>query len=374
MAAVDKILILSSQLRQARESLGLGLEEAAKDLGINPEDLYAWEKGYSQPSVEDLWKLAELYQRSTDYFLRQRPPPEQLNFRLVQRKGISDLPLGVRNVLVRFEELCRAQSELEALLGKQRKILVQRLTNGLSPEEMASHERQRLKQGERPIKNLRTLLTSQGVRIFELDVPGNEVAGISWWHQEYGPCILINAKDNPGRRCFTLAHEYAHRLRSDPSTVCDLKKVEVSEELLANKFAAVFLMPATDLEREFHERVGLAGTVPTENQLRTLANRYGVSLEAVGIRLKELELLKAGIIDSLILEWEQRKQGPHRGSKSPRWRRRLGEGYVSLAFEAHREGHISLGKLAQYLELDVGKALEEVDKEIKAPGGSRSNG
>ena len=83
MVNEGKVLVIPDQLIKARESLGLQHEEVADALGVDEAELTKWEKGDSEPPLEHLWNLAELYQRSTDYFLRQIPAlPEHLSFRL----------------------------------------------------------------------------------------------------------------------------------------------------------------------------------------------------------------------------------------------------------------------------------------------------
>lgn len=374
MVDEDKILVLKDQLVKARESLGLECREVADKLGIDEENLIKWEKGESEPSLEVLWDLAELYERSTDYFLFQAPAlPEHLSFRLERQKAMQDLPQEVRKVIVRFDELCRAEAEIEQALQKPRKILFEPVTDDRSPQELADKERRRLGLDDQPIRDLHKLLTSQGVRIFMLpipDIPANELSGLSWWQESYGPCILVNARNNPGRRSFTIAHEYAHLLRADPPTVCALM-LDIPEERFAYRFAAIFLMPATDLKRSFVEMVGPYGTTPTDQDLGRLANRYRVSLEAMGRRLEDLELIPEGTTKARIAEWEKRPTF-YRGRKGPRWQHQLGKEFISLALTAHSEGHISLSKLAKYFGQDVRKTLEFIE-ESRASGLSKGD-
>lgn len=356
VAKQSESLIIPDQLRAAREDLALPIEDVARGLSIEPAELIGWENGSSEPSVERLWDLAGFYNRETDYFLRQTPSlPDHLDFRLTTHKAINDLPLEARRALVRFDELCRAESDLEQLLQVPRRIQVCTVTGEWSPEDLARSERQRLVLGERPIKDLRSLLTEQGIRIFELpvgDITGNELSGVSWWHQDYGPCILVNARDVPGRRSFTLAHEYAHLLRSDPPTVCEIM-LDTAEERFANRFAAEFLMPASDVRKAFLDRVRQPGTIPSHGQLGSLARRYAVSLEATQRRLEELGLIARGSI-----EWEEARPGRFRRPKTPTWRRQLGDEFVSLALDAHSQRYISTGKLANYLGLDLRKVIK----------------
>lgn len=352
--------IVPEQLRSARESVALSVGETAALLKVSEGELTAWEEGLSQPSVDQLWDLAELYCRSVDYFLHQTEPfPKQVTFRLAQRKSMNQLSLQARQVLVQFEELCRSESELERLLQEPREIRVPKMPE-LDPQELASLERERLGLGFGPITDLRKLLTKQGVRIFELPVPRDEFAGFSWWHVAYGPGILVHAQDLPGRRRFTLAHEYAHLLRADAPSLCGDPALDIAEDRFANTFAAIFLMPKEDLDDQIR-RKGLLGTIPTEGQLGALATRYGVSVEAVGRRLMELGLLGRDALALLIGRLGARRPF-YRRPKAPTWRRRLGEAYVSRALEAHSEGLISLGKLAEYLGVDLRTAATELKK------------
>ncbi len=364
MAEEDKALVIPDQLIKARDSLGMQPAEVAEELGIKEEELIKWEEGLSEPSVEYLWNLAELYQRSTDYFLRQAPAlPERLSFRLERRKAMQDLPPEARRVIVYFDELCRAEAELEEALKKPRKTLIRRIVGEYSPQELADKERRRLDLGEQPIRDLRKLLTSQGVKIFMLpipDIPANDLSGLSWWHDAYGPCILVNSRNNPGRRSFTLAHEYAHLLRDDSPTICAFM-LDIPEERFAHQFAAIFLMPATDLKKSFVELAGPYGTPPTDQDLGRLANRYGVSLEAMGRRLEYLELIPRGTTDARIAEWEK-KPIFYRGRRGPKWQHQLGEEFISLAVEAHSREQISLSKLAQYLGQDVRTVLKVLEE------------
>lgn len=372
MSDESKSLIIPEQLRAAREDLALSIDYVARALGIEKEELTNWEKSRSEPSLDQLWELAELYNRSTDYFLTHTPSlPDQVSFRLDRWKAIGEMPLEVRKVFVRFDELCRAESELEKLIGRPRRVLFERVSGDWIPDQLAIRERERLGLDEHPILDLRDVLTDQGIRIFELPAPREELSGLSWWHEEYGPCIFLNALHNAGRRSFTLAHEYAHLLRSDPPTVCNLK-LDIPEERFATRFAAIFLMPASDLKEYFLKWVGLPGTVPNDKQLGRLASRYRVSLEALGRRLEELELLTEGTTDLRIAEWEA-KPKRYRGKKGPRWQHQLGEKFVSLSLEAHSEGHISVSKLAQYFGVDVRKALEATEG-FREPSAKRKDG
>ena len=354
-AAKDERLIIGGQLRSAREAIGLPVEQAAEGLEMSPALLSNWEDERSEPSVEMLWRIAEFYGRDVDYFLKPvAEPAVQSDFRLTNVRALPQMDIADRRVLVKFQELCRAQTELETLLAASQAPSLKKVSPRPAPVELAKHQRKALDLSTQPVNDIRALLARAGVKVFHLPVPGNEFSGFSWWHEQYGPGVLVNSSDVAGRRAFTTAHELAHLLTSDRSVICDLL-MDVDDERYANRFAAEFLIPAEDLAQELDKRPPLSRE-PTDSDLGSLARRYGVSLEAMGRRLESLELLPSGFTDSRIAEWE-REQQFYRRSREPVWKRRLGDTFVDLAFRAHSDGLLSLSKLAQLFEVDVRKAL-----------------
>ena len=354
-------MVEGSQLRQARKYLGLTPSEVAGHIGVPPEHVLEWEGGRSEPNVDELTQLAEVYHRGLDYFLRVTPaPPESIHLRLAKPSVLGDIPAKDREVLARFDELCRAEWELEQALGISAPVDVPRPSAAGDPHRLADFERQRLGVGPKPISKPRPLLEQLGVRVFELEVPENSFAGLSWWHDEYGPCVLVNAGDPWGRRNFTLAHEYGHLLMGDAPGLCDLE--DRAEERQANAFAAEFLMPAQPLLGDIATR-GLPDE-PNLKDLAPLAGRWGVSVQALVIRLEQLSVVARGTAHRVTEDADATRPYYPRG-RQPRWRRRLGDRFVSMVIEAHRGGHISLGVLAHYLDLPVRKARDLVAQDTR---------
>lgn len=104
------------------------------------------------------------------------------------------------------------------------------------------------------------------------------------------PVIYLNRDDSQNRQRFTCAHELGHYVRRTTSGDMDYAFIDArdqlaatgtdEEEVYANQFAAALLMPE-EMVRQEHRR-GL-GRV-------RLALRFGVSEEAMGYRLQNLNL------------------------------------------------------------------------------------
>ena len=330
-------------------------------MGIDPPELARWEDGVEEPPVERLWELSELYRRDVDYFvLSHQGPPSGLSFRVTRRHQLNELSLETRQVIAAFDEFCRAAREVERLLELPRPDPLPSNPELETGEALATAERERLGLGDKPVRDIRKLVEEQGVLCFHLPIPSDEFSGLSWQHSENGACILINGSENPGRRAFTTAHEYAHLLRRDGDSVCDLQ-TDRGVEHAANRFATAFLMPAADVKETFHRRFGPADLQDIDlslnvEEIASLARRFGVSLEAMHLRLEELDLVPRRTVDLT---------GPSKyyGRSRPQWRRRLGETFTNRAFQAHTAGRISAGKLARYLGLDIRQTMDLIQGE-----------
>ena len=357
----NRSVIIGFQLRKARELLLLMPEDVAQEINVSAKDIINWEEEKSRPNLKQLEKLAELYGREIDYFLKQTPdPPENIEFRGKPREYLKELSKETRIVLAKFDELCRTAIEFEDILNKKMKIALPKSKETEGAKEVAQSLRKLFNVGNNPISNLRDILEDMGVRIFELPVPGDEFSGFSVWHPEYGPSILINAKDLKGRRNFTLAHELAHLLYSHGSSICYIplkfgKNYGVEDK--ANQFAIELLLPELAVLEDFRRR-NLSKT-PTEKELANMAySKWNVSIQALGYRLENLDLVKRGHTATL---FKISKPPFRRRPITPTWERQLGKRFVETSIEAYQKHLISISKLAHALQIPIRKALERVE-------------
>src|SRR6266545_1190979 len=357
----------AERLRQARESLGLSIEEAARRLEVDPQKLGGWESGRSAPDDDAFWKAAEAYGRPVAYFFSDAPPaPARQDFRAA--KSIRDEDVR-RVAIAEFEELCRAQYVLKRRQGEVAEPELRRLrdnTRGIEDAEaLAEKIREVSSLDGRPIENVRELLESWGVQVFFLNFPGRELSGSSWWHPTYGPAALINRGEAAGRRNFTMAHELAHLLRLDVQPLCDLNE-DNAEELFANRFAAAFLMPAVNVSRHaelLRDSGELPGWDTERSAIARIAARYGTSVEATSYRLEDLGFLPKGYSKANRAELGREY---FRGSKGRRWQkavRDLGSEYISSVRQAYGRGELSLAAVADLLRIEVDQALEWLEGE-----------
>ena len=225
-------------------------------------------------------------------------------------------------------------------------------------ENIASQERMRLGLGDGPIPLLRDVLEQDvGVRIFYYPFPG-KFSAIYLYDEQVGGCIAVNKNHPEERRRHSLAHDYAHFLtaRKKPEIFIEegYYQRKPESERLADDFAIAFLMPAHGVTRRFNDLRATKGSNPTVGDLCVLAHYYGVSVEAMTLRLEELKLLPTGL-------WEHIERGKFGVREA---QQQLGLGalpardqkftlrYQHLAIEAFNRGLISEGMFARFLEVN----------------------
>lgn len=361
-------LVIGSQLQQARKLMQLTPEEVAQEINVESQDMVSWEEEKTRPSLKQLEELAKLYGREIGYFLRETPtPPEKMEFRGKLGQSLRNLSKEAKIVLARFDELCRTALEFESLLNKKREIKLPTFKESNRPKIVAQGLRRKFNVGDKPLLDLRGRLEDEGVRIFESPVPEDAFSGFSYWHKEYGPCILLNANELKVRRNFTLAHELAHLLYSHGSSLCyiPLKVSEVSRgiEYKANQVAIELLLPEEAITEDFRKR-NLSRT-PSENELVQMAYyKWGVSIQALGYRLENLDLIKRGHTDTLL----ETKPSHFRGKKGPRtpgWEKQLGKQFVKTSVEVYQKNFVSIGKLAEIWQIPIRKVFERIEHKEK---------
>jgi Zn-dependent peptidase ImmA (M78 family)/DNA-binding XRE family transcriptional regulator len=260
----------------------------ATDGLVTKQSISKYERGKSQPSPEVLRALARAFEvRIADL---AREPVADIEF-IAYRKSSR---LGKRKQ-EHVQSLVRRELEdrlhVQDLLGQVRDIdLPVKHWNVTSPQdaENAAMELRRLWDlGRDPIANVTSTLEERHIYVISLDAP-DKFDGISALaHDESDEPIAaaVACQDGrPGeRQRLNLAHELAHLVqRVEESDDFD-------EEKAAFRLGAAFLVPDRALKRD----VGTRRQTIQLQELLLLKQRYGVSMQALLYRMKDLEIISA---------------------------------------------------------------------------------
>lgn len=354
---------LGGLLQKSRKKCGMTQADAAKVIDAARTTIVAIEKGDRRIRPGELIALARAYGQSVSYFVRPRPvvEPFQVQFRAAYKRNEEERT-QIEPAISALEELCQNYLELEEIVETalpQNYPAEYEVANAplkTVAESIAIAERQRLGLGDSPILLLRDLLEqSVGLRIFYLRMPA-KYSGLYTYNDRLGGCIAINANHPEERRRWSLAHEYLHFLAHRKSAVLDFdgqyQRVPETERL-ADAFPQYFLMPTNSLLKQFNDICRASGKF-TPASLFTLANYYGVSVEALARRLENMELLRTGTYEKLrdrglkvrkVQEELGLQEIPQRSDLAPTH-------YQHLAIEALDRGLITEGRFADFLRVD----------------------
>lgn len=355
--------IIGKRIKGLRELLGLTQTDVARVAGVSKEYISMVEAGKRLPSLEILTKFSESFKKDMSYFLSEEKEPFTALFRS------TELGKDERLKINKFLSMVDNYSFLEKIGGQSIPLAPtwsepsNRERNFLAlrhyAERLAESERNRLGLGQSPIKDIFTLLEAQGLHIIKQKMEGITIDGIFIYSPEKGAFCLINSSLSPGRQSFTAAHEYCHYLKDrDKGFRIDRDVFENYSqdkkyplELIANIFASTFLMPEKAIEdviQEFRNHIG-------PEEVIYLKRLFGVSYQAMVYRLKNLKMIKEHTVEELLQVKPLSLEKFIYGESAEEVQKDVPEKperFVKLALDAYLTGQISLGRLAELLEID----------------------
>lgn len=382
-------------LRWARETSGLAQHEAARKIGVRTERLADWEAGGARPTVGQLRSAAGVYQRPlAAFFLAEAParPAPLHDFRRLPAGARSQASSGLLLQMRRARRRRAVALRLLADLGRE--IPEVPLKAAVDSDAEAAAERTRAWLGAPPEQQRRWsgeygplnawigVLEDRGILVFQTgDVGLEEMRGFSL-NERRLPVIVLNARDAPRGRVFTLMHELAH-LMLGQGGVCDpllagrrAEKPDDQVEAFCNRTAGAILVPRHAL---LDHRL-LAGAPAahewTEAEIRELADHFGVSRETVVRRLLILGRATEALYDrkreEYLAQYRSRAAG-REGGFAPLFRvsvRDNGRRFTRLVLESLERGQITHADVSDYLGVRL-RHLDRIASEVERAGAVR---
>ena len=383
-----KALITPEVLKWAREKrIRLKIEYAAKKLKVEPERLEAWENGTEQPTFAQLKKIAKLYKTHISIFYLPEPPtdfqpltdyrvlPEQI---AIDEEQIYRLNANIvevydrREMLIELYELLE-QPTPEIMLNVEGSTDQKRAAEKIT--EFLAFNRAQLQQANDPyaaLKFWKQTVEAKGVLVCQtsvnthLSVELETVRGFCIAQKPF-PVVVVNPKDSPYGRIFTLIHELVHiALGESVIQNTDFEEENTPNldpiEVFCNQVAADVLVP----ENELLETVNLE---MLEEDLPRISKFFHVSPEVIMRRL--LTLRKISRRNYYMYRNHQlamyRNAPARTGGAAPYHNRLLntsGEYFARTAFTAYYEQKITRAELASVLSNCDTKHLAKIESAI----------
>ncbi len=368
-----KIPVNPKNLKWARESVNLLIDDVADRMKQDPRVIQAWEEGEGSPTYIQLEKLAySVYKRPIAVFFFPEPPEE-----ISARKSFRTLPDSeIERLSPRFLQLFRQAQAMQANLDElnhgvnpaARKIfrdLHFRLSDKVRVQAQAVREYLGIpldmqigwKNSDTAFKEWRRSIEAGGVFIFKDAFQQDDISGFCLYDAEF-PVIYVNNTMPLTRQIFTLFHELTHLwLRTggiDKENDAFLRQVRGDNkrvEVLCNQFAGEFLVPTNDFDSL------ISGRSIDDGLVENLANRYKVSREVVLRKCLDHGLVDQGYYEERRRTWiddaKKRRRGAKGGDYYLTKATYLGDSYLGLVFRKYYQKEFSASQLAEYLGVKV---------------------
>lgn len=286
--------MLGDRLKRFRLARGMSLDdlEAAIDGEVSKQALSKYERGIMRPSASALNRIAAAFGvKSALLWGEPICRVEHVAYRKRSRLGKKKQQQLESFVAELLEKRVSFQERIGELKTLDLLIYALPINKIDDAEDAALALRRHWELGVGPIANLVDLLEDHDVHVIQIDA-GEEFDGISSVARDDEGNVLSAAiavrRDTWGdRHRLNIAHELGH-------LTLNLGE-NVDSEKTAFRFGAAFLAPAEELRREF----GTKRQRLDKDDLLSLKWRYGMSIQAILYRLKDLEIIS----DSHAKEW-----------------------------------------------------------------------
>lgn len=351
--------MIGHRLRVARRATGLSLRDisARIDNRVTAQAISKYEQDETMPSSGVLIALAAVLNVSVDYLVGdQEMALEAIEFRrkkLTGSREVARIEATVMHLMERYLTVEEFLGLPSIAWDKPRAAPWPVLHDVAETEHAAQGLRDHWGLGAVPISNLVRLSEDRGIKVVSTELRSVDglTANVRRGDGSAASVIVVNNEHWGERQRFTIAHELGHMVLDVDS--------KVDNEAAAHRFAGAFLMPADTLRAE----IGRCRSSVSWGELIELKRIFGVSLQAIAHRCKELGILSNALFRSLFAEFKRQ------GWRSPPYREPLamvGEKprrFERLCFRAVVEGAISEAKAAELL----GHSVHELNRRLNAP-------
>ena len=354
--------MIGQRLKRIRLARGFSLEELSVEMGgiVTRQSLSKYERGTSRPSPVVLNKLAEVLKVKPSYLWSD--PKISIKFIAYRKK--SRLP---KKEMIRIENYIGQKLEERIWLQDmmQQNIEVDLPINKYSVcriddvEEAAESLRYSWNIGFDPISNMVNLLETHLIHIINIKSTENFDGLTAIGYEEdnlKAAAIALNFEIPGERQRFDLAHELGHIVLN----ISD----NIDEEKAAYRFGSAFLAPSSEIFKE----VGTKRSLITLQELLFLKERFGISIQALLYRFKELNIINDSYYKNWCIEISRKNWKKHEPvelkPEKPIWLKQNILRAISEGVITQEEANSLLGEA---IEIEKPRSLKEKQSFIKLP-------
>ena len=351
--------MIGNKLKVARSASGLSLRALSDAMGgiVSAQAIGKYERNEDMPSSRVLMALAKALDVTEEYLLNEDEIAlEGVDFR--KKVGASSkeeavLEARAIHMLERYltiEDLLRMRS----VEWEQPRSAPHPVADLRDAEDAARSVRDDWGLGNDPIPQLAELLEERGIKILSLDLDHIDglAAKVRRKDRAAARVIVVKRSTWSERKRFNLAHELGHMVIAPSS--------DVDEEKAAHRFAGAFLMPADVLRAE----VGVHRSSISIGELVVLKKRFGVSIQALAYRCKDLGIISQAAFARLFKIFAERgwRTAPFEEPETLEPGLEEPKRFERLCYRALAEGVIGESRAAELLGISVRELDARLDR------------
>lgn len=351
--------MIGSKLKVARSASGLSLRALSDAIErlVSAQAIGKYERNEDMPSSRVLIALAKALSVSEDYLLGEDEIAlEGVDFR--KKVGTSAreeaaLQAQAVHLLERYlavEDLLQMRS----VEWEQPRSAPHPVADLRDAEDAARSVRDDWGLGNDPIPQLAELLEERGIKVLSIDL--NDVDGLAAKvrrkDRSAARVVVVKRSSWAERKRFTLAHELGHMV-IEPNEGVDVEKA-------AHRFAGAFLMPADVLRAE----IGAHRSSISLGELVALKKRFGVSIQAITYRCRELGIITESAFAGLFKTFADRgwRTAPFKEPETMEPDLEEPKRFERLCYRALAEGAIGEARTAELLGISVRELDARLDQ------------
>lgn len=362
---MTRAYITPDALRWARETSGLTLEDAADKADVPVATVVAAEEGSDYLTFRQAERLADAYDRPVAALFAPQIPeeePPEAQFRRLPGAPPPPWPPELRTFIRRVRthqaeavELLDLLEEAPVWPGVEIPFLDDPDKLAVEVREVLGVEIERQKRWWRehnytpytPLRGWVDAAERIGVLVMQTgQVPSDVMRGFAATHPLV-PVIIVNSKDDPRARGFTVIHELGHLIRERAG-----RAPGPTTEEWCNAFSSGVLMPEHEFGADFVALFNNDLLVTVDN----LARVYGVTPDAAAVRTSRLGLANRSDVDDVRERIAERYAGTKKNTKGEYYRNqiaRLGPTFIQLVFAALDAQVLTYPEASGYLGVKV---------------------
>lgn len=346
---MTNLQIFAKRLKQARVLKKISMDKLVMLMGniVSKQSISKYESAKMMPNSTVLIALANALDVDLEYFFR--PFSFDLKeFKVSFRKKSSTSTKDINALKVQIQDEIERYLEVEELLGKKSNMLT--IANGgsiHSAEQMrhlASKIREDWELGYDAIANVQDILESKGIKVISTDAPKG-FDGVSGIVNNKECIVVLNKNQNHvERRRFTSMHELGHLLYNNRFAP---ELTQRERERLCDTFANEMLLPSVALCRMFS-----SGEKISASELRQLQLIYGISIDAIMHKLKEIGIISESRYSTFCIR-KNRDENLKKFVEASCFKENLSNKFETMVYAAAAKDLISTSKAASLLHSSI---------------------